>query len=177
MPSLIRYFVFVGGALTGGLLLVNHMFAPPPAPEKAARAKIVVEHDPHASLIERWRNEQAAMKAAERGEPAPVFYVPPQEPVTPVSESSPTQPEPQNVAPVALKTAPAEPDADEVRKAAERARAARAHKARIARERAERQRRERDETANAQDPFAFGAARSAYADAQRRTGSPFGWTW
>jgi hypothetical protein len=69
MPSLFKYFAFVGAALLGLLSLVNFLLDPSTgatmvsqvAPAKPAA---VVEHDPRASKIERWRNEQAAARTA-----------------------------------------------------------------------------------------------------------------
>lgn len=168
MPSLFRYFVVVGSVLLGLLWLVDYLVAPATTPAVAAAAppKITVRHDARASIIERWRTEQAARKAAERGEP--VIAAAP-EPA--VSEPSPTQPEPpQMVAPVSLQTAPApEPDAAAVRKA-EQIQAAQARKARIARERAL-ARRQQDE-ARQQNEIFFGAQRRAFADAP--VFAPFG---
>ncbi|MEA2929368.1 MAG: hypothetical protein QOG38_1796 [Hyphomicrobiales bacterium] len=186
MPSLFRYFVVVGSVLLGLLWLVNYLVAPPtPAVAAVAPKTIVVHHDARASIIERWRNEQAARKAAERDGSAPVIVAAPQpaaagmpepvvaaapEPVTPVSEPSPTKPEPpQIVAPVSLQTAAAaapEVDAAEVRKA-EQIKAAQARKARIARERARQKRQEKqhEEASRQQDQFFYGAQRRAYADA------------
>jgi hypothetical protein len=175
MPSLFRYFVFTGGWLLSLLLLINHMYAEPPAPPKAEQPKVTIQHDPRASLVERWRNEQDAKEAIERGEQPPVFYAAaPEEPPAPVAAPSPTLPEaPQNVAPAALKTPPADPEA-EVRRKAEQVKAAKARRARIARERAERHRRE--DAARQQDFIGFGPTRPAYAEGPRQV-SPFGWTW
>jgi hypothetical protein len=170
MPSLFRYFVFVGGSLLGLIMLVNYMYAEPPVSPKAEPAKLVIEHDPRASLVERWRNEQDARKAVARGEPAPVFYHVPEN--LPIVAPSPTLPEPpQIVAPAALKSATADPDLEARQKA--HAKAAAARKARIARERAERR---RDELARQQEPFGFGWSRPTYAEAPRAA-SPFGWNW
>lgn len=174
MPSLFKYFVFTGGWLLSLLLVINHIYGEPPAAPKAAPAKLVIQHDPRASLVERWRNEQEAKKAIERGEPAPVFYAAvPEEP--PVTAPSPTLPDtPQIAASVSLKTAAADPEA-EARRKAEQAKALKARKARIARERAEKQRRE-EAAAHQQDFFGFGSPRPTYAEAPRPA-SPFGWTW
>jgi hypothetical protein len=69
MPSLFKYFAFVGAALLGLLSLVNFLLDPSTGAtmvSQAAPAKpaAVVEHDPRASKIERWRNEQAALRTA-----------------------------------------------------------------------------------------------------------------
>jgi len=170
MPSLFRYFVVVGSVLTGLLLLVNSWLEPagPPAAAAAAPAKITVRHDPHASIIERMRNEQAAREAAriaaERARPLPEVAAV-TEPATPVSQPSPTLPEPpQMTAPVSLTAPAAEPDthagtpADT--RAAAQLRAAQARKARIARERARARRQQEDA---ARDPFHYGNPRSAFA--------------
>jgi hypothetical protein len=168
MPSLFRYFVVVGSVLTGLLLLVNSWLepvAPPAAAAAAATAKITVQHDPRASIIERWRTEQAAREALrlaeERARPLPAVAAAPEPAAAPVSQPSPTHPEPpQLVAPVALTTPAVEPDAAAEARKAEQLRAAQAHRARIARERA-RAKRQQEEAAR--DPFHYGNPRSAYA--------------
>ena len=97
MPSLFRYFAVVGSALLGLLWIVNY-FVDEPAPTRRAEApKILVQHEPGASLIERWRDNEAAMKAFERTAPAPVVALNPQ----PATEPA------QKVAPVSLTTAAA----------------------------------------------------------------------
>ena len=187
MPSLFRYFVVVGALLTGLLLLANHLLAPDGAPAKptaaAATPQIAVQYDPRASKIERWRIEEAARKAAERGEPTvPEMAAAKPEPV-PVSEPSPTQPErPQIVAPVSLVVAPTAGDlsAEQTRKA-EQLKAAQARKARIARERARAKRQEREHeeaSSRQQDQFFYGARQPSYAAAPQPA-PMFGWnrTW
>jgi len=67
MPSLFKYFAFVGGALLAMITLASFLFDPATVTTTAAtpaKPVIVVQHDPRASKIERWRNEQAALKAA-----------------------------------------------------------------------------------------------------------------
>ena len=67
MPNLFKYFAFVGGALLAMITLASFLLDPATvATTVATPAKpvIVVQHDPRASKIERWRNEQAALKAA-----------------------------------------------------------------------------------------------------------------
>jgi len=67
MPSLFKYFAFVGGALLAMITLASFLFDPATVTTTAAtpaKPVIVVQHDPRASKIERWRNEQAAVKAA-----------------------------------------------------------------------------------------------------------------
>lgn len=178
MPSLFRYFVIVGSALTGLLLLVNAWLEPvaPAAVAAAAPATITVQHDPRASIIERMRNEKAAREAAriaaERARPLPALAAA-SEPIAPVSQTSPTLPEPpQIVAPVALTTPAAEPDAQADTRAAEQLRAAQARKARIARERARAKRQQEDA---ARDPFHYGNPRSAFASEPGT--SPWPRTW
>jgi type IV secretory pathway VirB10-like protein len=176
MPSLFRYFLVVGSVLTGLLLLVNHWLEPDAAPVKAAVAApqiITVRHDPRASIIERWRTEQAARKAAERGVPAapvPAVAAATPEPV-PVNEPSPTRPEtPQVSAPVALIAAPADGEraAEDARKA-EQLKAAQIRKARIARERA-RAKRQEEAASRQQDQFFYGGPAYAATPAS----GPFG---
>ena len=67
MPNLFKYFAFVGGALLAMITLASFLFDPATVTTTAAtpaKPVIVVQHDPRASKIERWRNEQAALKAA-----------------------------------------------------------------------------------------------------------------
>src|ERR1043165_8895210 len=67
MPSLFKYFAFVGASLLGLITLANFLLDPSTvttATATPAKPVIVVQHDPRASKIERWRNEQAALKAA-----------------------------------------------------------------------------------------------------------------
>jgi hypothetical protein len=80
MPSLFKYFAFVGAALLGLLSLTNFLLDPSTgatavSQQTPAKPTVTVQHDPRASRIERWRNEQAALKASEPGttiaKPAP----------------------------------------------------------------------------------------------------------
>jgi len=69
MPSLFKYFAFVGAALLGLLSLVNFLLDPSTgatvvSQSAPAKPAVTVEHDPRASKIERWRNEQAALRSA-----------------------------------------------------------------------------------------------------------------
>ena len=71
MPSLFKYFAVVGSLLLGALFLVNHLVGPQATGSKQAAApapKVAVQHDPRASAVERWRNEIAAMRAAEQAQ-------------------------------------------------------------------------------------------------------------
>jgi hypothetical protein len=71
MPSLFKYFAFVGAALLGLLTLTNFLLDPSTGAtvvsQQAPQAKptATVQHDPRASKIERWRNEQAALRSTE----------------------------------------------------------------------------------------------------------------
>jgi hypothetical protein len=73
MPSLFRYFAFVGVALLGLLSLANFLLDPSTGATNvgstSAKPVIAVQHDPRASKIERWRDEQAALKAAQEPQP------------------------------------------------------------------------------------------------------------
>jgi hypothetical protein len=69
MPSLAKYFAFVGAALLALISLANFLLEPSTGAtpvQTAAKPAPVVRHEPGASKIERWRNEQAALKAAEQ---------------------------------------------------------------------------------------------------------------
>lgn len=130
MPSLLRYFAVVGSTLFGLIWIVNY-FADEPRPVQRAEApKIVVQHDPAASLIERWRDDQTAMKAAERAVVPQTVTPPP----APAIEPTPAAAEPpQNVAPASLTTTAA---AAEVQPAPpKRAKAERPRRTQVARER------------------------------------------
>src|SRR5262245_31832358 len=123
MPSLVKYFAFVGAALLALLSLANFLLEPSTGAsvvQSAAKpAAPVVRHEPGASKIERWRNEQAALKAAAqtpaganasvaaKSTPEPV-RAGVTEPVQPAVVQAQT-PEPQ-VQAASLQTAAAEPD-------------------------------------------------------------------
>jgi hypothetical protein len=69
MPSLFKYFAFVGAALLGLMSLANFLLDPSTgatvvSQSAPAKPAVTVEHDPRASKIERWRNEQAALRTA-----------------------------------------------------------------------------------------------------------------
>jgi hypothetical protein len=69
MPSLAKYFAFVGAALLALISLANFLLEPSTGAttvQTAAKPAPVVRHEPGASKIERWRNEQAALKATEQ---------------------------------------------------------------------------------------------------------------
>jgi len=72
MPSLFKYFAFVGAILLGLLVLANSVLEPDGPRRSVEKAppkmKVIVKHDPGASLVERLRVEEAAQKAADRGE-------------------------------------------------------------------------------------------------------------
>src|SRR5262245_22593238 len=74
MPSLVKYFAFVGIALLAFLSLANFLLEPSTGASSVAagpKAKpVAVRHEPGASRMERWRNEQAALKAAEHTQTA-----------------------------------------------------------------------------------------------------------
>jgi hypothetical protein len=71
MPSLFKYFAFVGAALFGLLSLANFLLDPstgatPVAKAPAKPTVAAVQHDPRASKIERWRDDQVALKTAQQ---------------------------------------------------------------------------------------------------------------
>ena len=73
MPSLFKYFAFVGASLLALISLANFLLDPSTgATAVATQTKTIpaIQHDPRASKIERWRNEQAALKAAEQTQTA-----------------------------------------------------------------------------------------------------------
>lgn len=78
MPSLFKYFSLVGALLLGLLVLINSVLEPDGPRRSVEKAppkpKVIVQHDPRASLVERLRVEEAAQKAVARGE-TPVMPV------------------------------------------------------------------------------------------------------
>jgi hypothetical protein len=69
MPSLFKYFALMGAALFGMLSLANFLLDPSTGATTVAstpKPVIAVQHDPRASKIERWRDDQAALKAAQQ---------------------------------------------------------------------------------------------------------------
>jgi hypothetical protein len=171
MPSLFKYFAFVGAALLGLLSLTNFLLDPSTgasaiSQQVPAKPTVTVRHDPRASRIERWRNEQAALKASEptatTAKPAPQTVQPQpvsatasaaakpapavSEPVQPVAQpavaqvAAPQAPTPVAAASAATPAADAPPvmasTDDALRAEKRKAAAAKAKKARLARERA-----------------------------------------
>jgi len=59
MPSLFKYFAFVGACLLALLSLVNFLLDPSTGATTVAPPKptVAIQHDPRASKIERWRIE------------------------------------------------------------------------------------------------------------------------
>jgi hypothetical protein len=171
---LLRYFAVVGSALLGLLLFANYLLEPPAEPVKQAAApKLIVQHDPQASLIERWRDDQAAMKAAERGAPTQAAAVQP----VPAPVTEPAQPQaepPQITAPASLTPSATEAELRAARHA-KHMKAERARKARLARARA-RQPLVLSEQTNArrQDQYYYAQPRPAYAEVPRPAFGPFG---
>ena len=154
MPSLVKYFAYVGAALLGLISLANFLLEPSTGAtmvQTAAKpAAPVVQHAPGASRIERWRNEQAALKAASQAqttENASTAVKSAPEPARPTATQVARAPESgaaQAPAPqLQTQSASAQPaaaaDADQAAEAerkAEKAKAAKAaKKARLARER------------------------------------------
>src|ERR1043165_193132 len=72
MPRPLKYFTIVGGILFAGLIGLNAFMDPGGPGPKLVRdsQKIVVQVDPHASKVERVRAQEAALKAAEKANPA-----------------------------------------------------------------------------------------------------------
>jgi hypothetical protein len=208
MPSLVKYFAFVGVALLGLISLANFLLEPSTGAsmvQSAAKPSLAVQHAPGASRIERWRNEQAALKAAEQapaGQSASLAAKSTPEPVLPaVAQPAPAaQPAATQAAAPQLQTqtasaqpaAAVEPDqAAEAERKAERAKAAKAaKKARLARERMRAQQAARapgyyssaqQRTAsNQQDAYYYGQRtpqyqQPSYAYAPRQNFGPFGW--
>jgi len=203
MPSLVKYFAYVGAALLGLISLANFLFEPSTGAtmvQSAAKpAAPVVQHAPGASRIERWRNEQAALKAAEQaptGQSTSLVAKSTSEPVQPAAAQAAPAAEPAAAQAPQLQTqtasaqpaAAAERDqAAEAERKAERAKAAK--KARLARERARAEQAARasgqfyagaQPRSNQQDAYYYGQRapqyqNPSYAYAPRQSFGPFGW--
>lgn len=70
LPSLFKYFTIVGAVLLGLFILADSALGPDRPEPKVVEAtpKVILNHDPRASLVERLRAEEAAQAAAARGE-------------------------------------------------------------------------------------------------------------
>jgi hypothetical protein len=133
MPSLFKYFTIVGAVLLGLLMLVNSVLEPDgPKPSVVkATPKVIVKHDPQASLAERLRAEETAQKTAGAAQldPAPQH----------ADSATPAKAEPVQVsAPAAVTIATPTEDVAEraARVARKKIQAERVRKQRLARERA-----------------------------------------
>jgi hypothetical protein len=139
MPSLSKYFTIVGAVLLGLLIVANSLLEPDgPAPSVVkATPKVIVQHDPQASLVERLRNEEAAQKAAAKGE-SPAGQLPVTQRDKPVTlPAAPAQAEPVQL-PAAAPVTTATPTEDATaRLARKKIKAQRVRKQRLARERAQ----------------------------------------
>ena len=186
MPSLFKYFTVVGAVLVVGLIGLNALLEPGGPglsmvkPQPKARP---VRYEPGASLVERLRTEEAAQKAAAKGEanapapaPQPVTVAAPATPasvpappVQPVTQSAAAAAaEPAQSAPAALTGVPTEEEAARaVRHAQEQIKAEKARKKRLARERAKVKAIEEASAARQQDQIYYGYA-------PRPTYGPFG---
>ena len=206
MPSLVKYFAYVGAALLGLISLANFLLEPSTGAtmvQNVSKPAVVVQHAPGASRIERWRNEQAALKAAAQaptGQSASLAAKSTPEPVRPAaSQTAAAEPAAaQAPAPqLQTQTASAQPapaaesdQAAEAERKAEKAKAAKAaKKARLARERARAEQAARasgqfyagaQPRSNQQDAYYYGQRapqyqNPSYAYAPRQTFGPFGW--
>jgi len=177
MPSLLTYFASVGAILLGLLVLVNSVLEPDGprrSVEKAPpKVEVIIKHEPGTSLVGRLRAEEAAQKAAARGE-APASPVGDADtlaavtqradPVTPIAAQ--TQGEPAQVsAPVVATSATPTDDA-----------AARAERLARKKAKAERARKQRIARARALEQAAWRQQDQLYGYAPRPTHGPFdGW--
>lgn len=208
MPSLLKYFAFVGAALLGLISLANFLLEPSTGAtmvQTAAKpAAPAVQHAPGASRIERWRNEQAALKAAaqaQTAENASIAAKSTPEPARPAVIQPAAEPAAAQVAAPQLQAqnASAQPavgaeaeQAAEAERKAEKAKAAKAaKKARLARERARAEQTARASgqfysgvrqrsASNQQDAYYYGQRapqyqNPSYAYAPRQSFGPFGW--
>jgi hypothetical protein len=185
MPSLFRYFTAVGAVLVIGLIGLNAVLepgGPGPSMVKPQPKARPIRYEPGASLVERLRAEEAAQKAAAKGEagtPAPqpvtVAATPapaPAQPVQPVTQAAaqpgPVAAEPAQSAPAALTDEPTEFEAARAtRLAQEKIATEKARKKRFARARARTKAIEEASAARQQDQIYYGYA-------PRPTYGPFG---
>jgi hypothetical protein len=174
MPSLFKYFAFVGMCLLGLLTLVNFLLEPSTGATNLTQPKpvVAVQHDPRASKIERWRTEQAALKAAEQaqsGENASLAAKSTVRPTpavaAPVPAVQPAQAEPAPVQQTAA-TEAAQPDTVAEQAEADRAAKLAEQKAKIARAKAR-----KTKLARGRAPAAHVAAGGAGGTARDRTAS------
>ena len=200
MPSLVKYFAFVGAALLALLTLSNFLLEPSTGTRVvAAQPKsFVVQHDPRASKVERWRDEQAALKA-EASQPKTVAKTPTEPaPATIVAKAAAPSLEPAIVQPAAPAALPATPPAPVMQAAdasaniegvpteAERAAKTKRKKAEAARKKRLAQARAKSREladSSRQDQLYYGqraatppfGQQQAYAPAPRQDFGPFGW--
>ncbi len=187
MPSLFKYFAFVGAALFGLLSLANFLLDPSTGATSVAKAPakptvVAVQHDPRASKIERWRDDQVALKAAQQTQTSQNASLvtksiaePQQRPAQTATVEQPSpQPAPQvaAVAPEPAKPQPAAAPEPEMRAmvgtettdeiAAARAAKVAEHKAKVAKAKVRKERLARQATvreryaSNQQDQFYYG---------------------
>src|SRR3954470_20323828 len=105
MPSLLKYFTVVGGLLFAALIGMNALMeqgGPGPRLVKDT-PKVVVQIDPHASKVERLRAQEAALKAAEKADPAAHPVVVPEPRRLPREPGAQPVEQPQPVTQVAAK--------------------------------------------------------------------------
>jgi hypothetical protein len=142
MPSLFKYFTFVGGGLLGLLIALDAVMQPggpgPNLVNVAAPKVVVVNHDPQASRVERLRAEEAALKATVKTELSPTTDAPiPLAPPPAVTQGSEQPAAEQMISPTALTSTPTEDEATRAAQfAQEKRKAEKARKKRLARERA-----------------------------------------
>jgi hypothetical protein len=123
MPSLLKYFAFVGTALLAVITLANFLLDPSTgATVVATQAKVIpaVQHDPRASKIERWRNEQAALKAAAQTQTAENASLvtkselaPPRQQAVVTQSAEPVQAQPAQAQPVQAQPIQVQPNQTE----------------------------------------------------------------
>jgi hypothetical protein len=189
---LFKFFTVAGGVLLGLLMLANSLLEPNSLPQSVVKAtpKVVVQHDPRASLFERARAEAAAQKAAAEGETlaAPIIVAEPAAPVAQHVSVRPTagqaQAEPVHVsAPATVRTATAteESPARAVRPDGKKMKIERLRKERLARERARtmqaasRRQRLARERARTMQAASREQNQLYYGYAQQPTYGPFRW--
>jgi hypothetical protein len=175
MPSLLKYFAFVGVALLALLTFVNFLLEPSTGATVVAKpvpATQQAQQAPRTSNMARWQDDAAERKAAEAE-----FAARAAEPEPPVVQQASAKP--MTAAPAALSTdvtAAADDTARAARRAeAKRLKAERARKAKIARERAQ----ARELAAGRKQDQYFYGQQQAYAPPPppRPDFGPFGGGW
>ena len=182
MPSLFKYFAFVGVALLALLTFINFMLEPSTGATVVAQPKAVTApQTARPSNMARWQEDAAERKAAEAEYAARVAeaQVPEQAPVkTPAAQAA----APMSAPPAALSTEVTAADEQAARAArraeTKRVKAERARKVRIAHEKVQKAKARELADGRKQDQFFYGQQQAfAPPPPPRQEFGPFGGGW